>query len=878
MLSEDCHMKDYLCKIIKYGEFLKALKLFIAFFVAFSAIDAINLPTMIINKFNLLFFVVIFIGICVLISVFLYENHIVGMIKAKTINEADTYVIMTIISCIAYGVLLIIPSLFKSYKLVVICIILLLSVVLFLYRFFVNKTNNNHAENRVNNVYDLKDFIENEIEINNKFPILFAEKEVDYDLFDRTGVINQLYSSLKSCLGTNYSFVIGLEGSWGSGKTTIINNVIEKIKKESFDDFIIISDFDPWTYDTQQALLTSLFDKILSKTGIKFSNSSLKTISNNLVNSIIGCNVAGSIAGNIIFQNNADEEIKKLKEQICDYLEQNNKTIVVFVDNLDRATADNIIFLLKIINNVFDLKRVVYVLSYDKDRVNDILDCNLHIDKHYIEKIIQQEIRVPKLNRDKFRGIISDCFNKLFSIYDISKDEQKDFNYLIDFLAKYADDIREFKRIINSVCYVLTVGDKLYKPDLLTLEIIRFLDKGLYDEIHRNAKYYVSVDLDKDIELYKTTFSQEKFNEDGKEYFTDLQKKHGEELINLISNVFPYVENFLKGNNLRSDYYNNDKHKQIELNCRAASAKYFDLYFHFGENDYFMVSKKYNEFTKSILNEKNNNTLENIPDLFDEFFNNLPIYYDNEIIGKLWFERNDFETDLNLPILIGLIRNSHKLDKKQGFFSLSAYQRACVIMASLFSHLTHNEKSELIDYLKGYHKYIKVYDEILYWLNSSDLNYNEKEQDIKLFEKMIADMFNEIINTPVDIYSDDNYGYQNSWALLRAKRKILNLGKNADIDIIDYISSIMKPNYIYKVLRDIIGMSIGSEGYGYYISESSLKSFFIDENVIFDYLQQCPPSNQKEEFIYSICEKYKSDEIDDWGHKAVYVDNYVRLW
>lgn len=871
-------MKDYLSKIIKYGEFSKALKLFIALFVAFSAIDAINLPTMIINKFNLLFFVVIFIGICVLISVFLYENHIVGMIKAKTINEADTYVIMTIISCIAYGVLLIIPSLFKVYKLVVICIILLLSVVLFLYRFFVNKTNNNHAENRVNNVYDLKDFIENDIEINNKFPILFAEKEVDYDLFDRTGVINQLYLSLKSCLATNYSFVIGLEGSWGSGKTTIINNVIEKIKKESFDDFIIISDFDPWTYDTQQALLTSLFDKILSNTGIKFSNSSLKTISNNLVNSIMGCNVAGNIAGNIIFQNNADEEIKKLKEQICDYLKQNNKTIVVFVDNMDRATADNIIFLLKIINNVFDLNRVVYVLSYDKDRVNDILDCNLHINKHYIEKIIQQEISVPKINRDKFRVIISDCFNKLFNIYDISKDEQKDFNYIIDFLAKYADDIREFKRIINSVCYVLAVRDKLYKPDLLTLEIIRFLDKGLYDEIHRNAKYYVSVDLDKDIELYKNTFSQEKFNEDGKEYFTDLQKKHGEELLNLLSNVFPYVDSFLKDNKLRPNYNDIERYKQIELNCGVASAKYFDLYFHFGENEYVVVSKIYNKFIDSILREKYNNPLENIPKLFDALFDNIPIYYHIEIIEKLWLERNDFDKELNLPIFVGLIQNSQKIDREKGFMSLSAYQRTCAIMATLFSLLTYKEKSDLIDYLKDYYKYINVCDEILYWLNSSALNYNEKEQDVELFESMIINMFNEIINTPVDIYSDDNYGYHNSWALLRAKRKVLNLEKDAQVDIIDYISKIMKPSYIYKILRDIIGMSTGSGGYGYYISESSLKSFFSDENVIFEYLHQCPPSNETEEFICNIFERYKSGEIDDWGHKAIYVDNYVRLW
>lgn len=872
-------MKDYFSKVYKYGEFAKATKLFIALFTAIVAIDAINLPTLIINKFNILFFITILIGAIVLVLVFLYENHIISLIKAKTINEIDSFIIMLIIGCIIYSVLLAIPSLFKWYKLIIICILLLSGISLFIYRFCINKPIHHSKKQENTNIYDLKEFVENEnkITITNDYPILFAEKDVDYDLCDRTVIINQLYSSLQACYNSNYSFVIGLEGPWGSGKTTIINNVIKKIKQDKSDDFILIDDFDPWTYNTQQALLTSLFDKILGNTGIKYSNSSLKVISNNLIEGIMGSNIAGNIAGNILFQNNAEEEIKKLKKRICTYLKQNNKTMVVFIDNMDRASADNIIFLLKIISNIFDLNRIVYVLSYDKERVNEILNHNFHINRHYIEKIIQQEIKVTKLNRDKFYTLVSNCFNKLINIYGVPKAKHKEFNYIIDFLAKYTDNIREFKRIMNSVCTVLSVKNGLYIPDLFTLELIRFIDIGLYEEIHTHPEYYVSADLDKDTELYSNIFNREEFNKAGKIYFSELQNQYGINVLKLISNIFPYVDKFLKGEELRIEYETIEKNKQIELNCGVASAKYFDLYFYFGENEYIVVSEIYNEFIDFLLKEKNNDTLENIPNLFDEFFDNLPIYYHYEIISKLWFSRNDFDKDLNLPILVGLIQNSQKIDKERGFFSLSAYQRAGSIMATLFSQLTDEEKIELIDYLKDYHKNINVYDEILYWLKSSSLYYDKKEQDIKLFEKMIVNMYNEIIETPIDIYSDDNYGYHNSWALLRTKRKVLNLEEDADIEIIDYISAIMKPNYIYKILRDIIGISIGN-GYSYYISQNGLKSFFYDENIIFEYLQQCPPSNQTEEFIYSVCEKYKSNEVDDWGNKSINVNHYVRLW
>ncbi len=77
-------MKDYFSKVFEYGEFAKTAKLFIALFTAIIAVDAINLPTIIINKFNILFFITILIGVIVLASVFLYENHIISLIKMST--------------------------------------------------------------------------------------------------------------------------------------------------------------------------------------------------------------------------------------------------------------------------------------------------------------------------------------------------------------------------------------------------------------------------------------------------------------------------------------------------------------------------------------------------------------------------------------------------------------------------------------------------------------------------------------------------------------------------------------------------------------------------------------------------------------------------
>ena len=53
--------------------------------------------------------------------------------------------------------------------------------------------------------------------------ILLEETAVDYDLLHREEIIGVLYDTILKCHPKN-NFTIGLNGKWGSGKTTIINN------------------------------------------------------------------------------------------------------------------------------------------------------------------------------------------------------------------------------------------------------------------------------------------------------------------------------------------------------------------------------------------------------------------------------------------------------------------------------------------------------------------------------------------------------------------------------------------------------------------------------------------------------------------------------
>lgn len=58
-------------------------------------------------------------------------------------------------------------------------------------------------------------------------------------------------------------YVIGIEGSWGSGKSTFVNFVVEEIGRKSSDDHVI--KFEPWLIGDSSAVLASFFGQLASK-------------------------------------------------------------------------------------------------------------------------------------------------------------------------------------------------------------------------------------------------------------------------------------------------------------------------------------------------------------------------------------------------------------------------------------------------------------------------------------------------------------------------------------------------------------------------------------------------------------------------------------
>ena len=238
-------------------------------------------------------------------------------------------------------------------------------------------------------------------------------------------------------------FVIGIDGKWGSGKSTLINLTIEELKKGRAPPAIVT--FSPWLVGDRDTLLRQLFDELASAAldseyiGASAPSGRIRrlwaTVSRkqwrirkkerakkHLAGRLRAFGAAAGSAGTIAklagdlgvpFANHAATvahgssevmssflaggALSKRKSEIVTLLRDLARPIVVFVDDLDRLEPTEASEVLRLVRAVADFPNVIYIVSYDAGVVADALSTIFDVDNghEYLEKIIQVSFRVP---------------------------------------------------------------------------------------------------------------------------------------------------------------------------------------------------------------------------------------------------------------------------------------------------------------------------------------------------------------------------------------------------------------------------------------------------------------------------------------------------
>ena len=213
-------------------------------------------------------------------------------------------------------------------------------------------------------------------------PIL-SKKE---DFLKRKYFAELVAKSLEN-LNSQDTFTIGLYGQWGTGKTSLVNMILEEIKEN---EKVVIVRFEPWNFSSTNQLLEQFFvhlanqfhwtkDKTLKEVGNALERYSdafdfAKVIPHvGGAISFLGKRISKGIGKRI--QNNLDKnDIMCQKEKVVQLLKGQNKRILVVIDDIDRLNNEQIRQVFQLITSVAKFPNMIYLLVFDKEIVVKALE------------------------------------------------------------------------------------------------------------------------------------------------------------------------------------------------------------------------------------------------------------------------------------------------------------------------------------------------------------------------------------------------------------------------------------------------------------------------------------------------------------------------
>lgn len=843
-------------KTFNWKDILENTLLFFGFLII---LDIFNVPTFIINYNKNLEMVLII----TVVFYFIINNGIFKLLKINVINYIDLFLVSLFFSTVTYILINVLMEL-TEFKLISSLILIGILIIIFIIRIKVvlRKFKSEKFPEVEFNVYDLRDLYKNKIGKKDNKLILLEEKAVKYDLLNRTKIITDLYNSINFCKNKE-KFIISITGEWGSGKTTILNIVKEKLDKEKF---IIIDDFDIWKYSNEKSLIYGIVDEILKKININFSSLRI----NEIVNGCLGI-LSSRMDIKLKYISSGNKMIEKLKIIVNNYLEKNDKRIILIIDNLERTNSNNILIVLKAISTVLAMERFIYVLSYDEEEMKSIFEEKLKINYDYVEKIIQLPLRIPEISRERINKISNQCLKNLLLYY--GEDNNKIEEYITGFqvFSENIKDLRGLKRKINSIVNTCFFGiNDLNKNDYFIIELINQENHKLYIQIKENCRFFASEDVSKIYGEY--IWDQVSFNKEATKYFDDLfnideNKKYKKILEIIFPNVKKYNKDRKNNERVQFEYEgnniiisrDNEKYRDSIINKRIYNARFFDLYFTKDENEFIEIIQEIDEFIKwnnnsEYQNDEIEEKLEKILYLYNGI-NHKEILEIFEFYIK-YIEKNKYS------ILKYLINNQQYMKNDIQFLGINTKRRAEIICSKIIEILSKEEAIKISQKIESDYKNVYFISNILYFLNS-DKEYNKKdnsEEVVNLINESYKILIENIFNNNINIYSNENYSRHNMWCIMRDERikKIL--------EFIDKYT-------VFKFLSDFITESIGTYGYGYGFDIKNFKEIttykFIDGIINKIDLNKI---SEIEKMIYEIYDESKTNK-----EFRIYREEYIEL-
>lgn len=306
------------------------------------------------------------------------------------------------------------------------------------------------------------------------------------------------------------NYAISIQGKWGCGKTSVINMILEEIVNistgESRNEIVIVQ-FNPWNFTDTTQLINQFFitlsnslkwddkDKKAKKIGAAIEKYSMALEYSEYIP------VIGTYLKTVPkFFSNFGKKMKEKaearendiiyrKQVVEDELSKLDKRILVVIDDIDRLSNEQIQLIFKLVNAVAGFPNITYLLSYDKEIVQNALS-NIQNCKgeEYLEKIIQVPFDIPMLNRSRLHRILFDRLDEIKEVHSGLEFDKERWSYVFDScINPFIETLRDVNRFCNSLSFTYsTVKEEVDFIDMAGLTALQIFSPPIYEWIRDN--------------------------------------------------------------------------------------------------------------------------------------------------------------------------------------------------------------------------------------------------------------------------------------------------------------------------------------------------------------------------------------------------------
>ena len=400
-----------------------------------------------------------------------------------------------------------------------------------------------------------------------------------------------------------------------------------------------------------------------------------------------------------------------------------------------------------------------------------------------------------------------------------------------------------------------------YFSDYFILELIKYFDYDLYLEMYGKRDMFITFDSK------EYTLDKVKQNNENKEYFDKLSKKHGD-YFSLLELIFPKVKNYLRGLNLTSEtlYTRQDpEYKSAHKNKRIYSADFYLMYFNFSLTKEAEISEQMNKLFVS------NAHLKSSTDAAIEYIFSLNTEDQNYSLMHLEYIGDDIFLEDRIYFIEKLLENLDAVSDERPFFRVSNREKIIILISELLIAIKDEQtiKSFLNKNLNKIND-ISNLDRLIYWTNSKEKARIGNDNITSIVKEHLNDNITELMNNKINIFDCESNRKGNLFSIYK-----YYLNENKDVnELKEYLKELYNKDTLYKILYEFIHSSTDGSLFEYYVSQDFEK--LNDMDMILELIHQTDPENEKQEIIKEIYILTKNKEFvsSDMSERGVMTLSY----